>query len=156
MGQSIGIEGRPGITLVADNEKGMHLLYKTYLGEEGYRAKIFGNGQKAFKYYRRNKQDIAAVITDYMMPKLDCLKFMKSLREDGFDVPIAVVCCGLIDLETDDKKEILNYADLLEEKDEVTIKMGNFVKKLLRAMDLRTQTPGLQGFYATHGIGLST
>lgn len=71
--------------LVAEDEKNLNRIISEALEDEGYSVDSCFNGLDALDYARGADYDI--LILDIMMPKLDGLSVLKSLRAEGKRVP---------------------------------------------------------------------
>ena len=75
--------------LVADDDDLLRDLVKEVLEEEGYRVYTAKDGQEAVDVFW-NTPDIALVILDIMMPKMDGMEVLEEIRERT-DVPILML-----------------------------------------------------------------
>ena len=75
--------------LVADDDDLLRDLVKEVLEEEGYQVYTAKNGQEAVDIFW-NTPDIALVILDIMMPKMDGMEVLEEIRERT-DVPILML-----------------------------------------------------------------
>lgn len=75
--------------LVVDDEERMRKLVKDFLTRQGYTILEAGDGEKALEVFFDNK-DIALVICDVMMPKLDGWGVVREIRQYS-DVPIMML-----------------------------------------------------------------
>jgi len=75
--------------LMVDDEERMRKLVKDFLNKKGYRVYEAGNGEEAIDIFTMNK-DIALIILDVMMPKMDGWEVCETIR--GFSkVPIIML-----------------------------------------------------------------
>ncbi|MBP5225451.1 MAG: response regulator transcription factor [Lachnospiraceae bacterium] len=65
--------------LVVDDEERMRKLLHDFLAKKGYRVLEAGDGEEALEVFFANK-DIALVILDVMMPKLNGYEVLKEIR----------------------------------------------------------------------------
>ena len=65
--------------LVVDDESRMRKLVKDFLGREGYQVLEAGDGMEAMDIFYKEK-DIALLILDVMMPKMDGWEVLKTIR----------------------------------------------------------------------------
>ena len=72
--------------LVVDDESRMRKLVKDFLTREGYTVIEAGDGMEAMDIFYEEK-DIALVILDVMMPKMDGWQVCREIRESS-KVPI--------------------------------------------------------------------
>lgn len=75
--------------LVVDDESRMRKLVKDFLVREGYTVLEAGDGMEAMDVFYENK-DIALVILDVMMPKMDGWQVCREIRESS-RVPIIML-----------------------------------------------------------------
>ena len=68
-----------GKILVVDDEARMRKLVSDFLTKSGYEVLEAADGEKALDLFYENK-DIALVILDVMMPKLDGWQVLKEIR----------------------------------------------------------------------------
>lgn len=88
--------------LVVDDESRMRKLEKDFLVRSGYEVLEAGDGEEAIDVFMENK-DIALVILDVMMPKMDGWETCKELREIS-DVPIIMLTA-----KGDERDELLGF-----------------------------------------------
>ena len=72
--------------LVVDDESRMRKLVKDFLVKAGYEILEAGDGEQAIDIFMANK-DIALILLDVMMPKMDGFETCKEIRKYS-DVPI--------------------------------------------------------------------
>lgn len=75
--------------LVVDDESRMRKLVKDFLVREGYQVLEAGDGMEAMDLFYENK-DIALIILDVMMPKMDGWQVCREIRENS-RVPIIML-----------------------------------------------------------------
>ncbi|MDD5940297.1 MAG: response regulator transcription factor [Lachnospiraceae bacterium] len=75
--------------LVVDDESRMRKLVGDFLRRDGYEVLEAGDGQEAVDIFRENR-DIALIIMDVMMPKMDGYQATKLIREES-KVPIIIL-----------------------------------------------------------------
>ena len=73
--------------LVVDDESRMRKLVKDFLVKAGYDVIEAGDGEQAVDTFYAQK-DIALIILDVMMPKMDGLEAVRRMRERGTDTPV--------------------------------------------------------------------
>ena len=86
-----GPKGKNFTVLYVDDETQLLNLTKRYLDKEGYNFKVdtTTSAEKALELIEENKYD--AIISDYKMPVMDGLDFLKKLREDGDTTPFIIL-----------------------------------------------------------------
>ena len=75
--------------LVVDDESRMRKLVKDFLGREGYQVLEAGDGLEAMETFYAEK-DIALIILDVMMPKMDGWQTCREIRQSS-KVPIIML-----------------------------------------------------------------
>ncbi|MCR5107749.1 MAG: response regulator transcription factor, partial [Lachnospiraceae bacterium] len=76
--------------LVVDDESRMRKLVKDFLSKEGYTVLEAEDGAQALDIFYEDK-DIALLILDVMMPKLDGFSVVKDIRMNNSKVPIIML-----------------------------------------------------------------
>ena len=75
--------------LVVDDESRMRKLVKDFLEREGYRVLEAGDGEEAVELFYNDK-DIALILLDVMMPKMDGWQVVREIRQFS-KVPIIML-----------------------------------------------------------------
>ena len=88
--------------LVVDDESRMRKLVKDFLVKAGYEILEAGDGEQAIDIFMANK-DIALILLDVMMPKMDGFATCKEIRKYS-DVPIIMLTA-----KSDEKDELLGF-----------------------------------------------
>lgn len=88
--------------LVVDDESRMRKLVKDFLGKKGYEVIEAENGEVAVDKFFEQK-DIALIILDVMMPKMDGWQVCREIREYS-KVPIIMLTA-----KSDEKDELLGF-----------------------------------------------
>ena len=83
--------GRGELILVVDDEAPVRNVTKRMLEGNGYRAVLASDGAEALAVYEERKDEIAAVITDMMMPVMDGPATIRALKAVRPDVRIIAV-----------------------------------------------------------------
>ena len=91
--------------LVVDDESRMRKLVRDFLVREDYEVLEAGDGEEALDIFYKEK-NIALIILDVMMPKMDGFTVLSKIRAEGCDVPVIMLTAKA---ETDDK---INGLDL--------------------------------------------
>lgn len=84
--------------LLAEDEKELSKALKAILESNRYSVDAVYDGEDAIYYMENSEYD--AVILDIMMPKVDGITALKTVREKGIDVPIIMLTAKS---EVDDK-----------------------------------------------------
>ena len=85
--------------LVVDDEARMRKLVKDFLTVKGFQVLEAGDGEEAVDIFFKQK-DIALIILDVMMPKMDGITALKTLRARGNTTPVLILSAKS---EIDDK-----------------------------------------------------
>ena len=88
--------------LVVDDESRMRKLVKDFLTREGYTVLEAGDGMQAMDLFYEDKE-IALIILDVMMPKMDGWQVCREVRETS-KVPIIMLTA-----KSDEKDELLGF-----------------------------------------------
>ena len=88
--------------LVVDDEARMRKLVSDFLVREGFEVIEAGDGEKAMDLFYGNK-DIALVILDVMMPKMDGWQVLREMRESS-QVPVIMLTA-----RSDEKDELRGF-----------------------------------------------
>ncbi len=75
--------------LVVDDEQRMRKLVRDFLEKEGYQVLEAGNGMEAMEQFYQDK-DIALIILDIMMPKMDGWQVLREIRQTS-KVPVIML-----------------------------------------------------------------
>ena len=75
--------------LIGDDESRMRKLVKDFLGREGYLVREAGDGMEALEIFYEEK-DIALIILDVMMPRMDGWQTCREIRQSS-QVPIIML-----------------------------------------------------------------
>lgn len=84
-------EGRGELILLVDDERALLEMIRETLQTFGYRVLAAGNGAEALLIYQQHRDEIAAVITDLMMPVMDGPALVRALRNLSSNVKIICV-----------------------------------------------------------------
>lgn len=77
--------------LVVDDEARMRKLIKDFLSQKGYNILEAEDGEKALNVYQENKDKIALILLDVMMPKLDGWSVLRQIRQQDELLPIVML-----------------------------------------------------------------
>ena len=83
--------------LLADDDQAVRELLARVLIGMGYEVDSASDGQRALEFVRTNHYDV--IVTDLMMPNLDGLALLRSVREYDLDVPV-ILLTGMPDFES--------------------------------------------------------
>ena len=90
--------------LVVDDEQRMRKLVRDFLVKQNFEVMEAGDGEEAVDLFYANK-DIALIILDVMMPKMNGLEVLKTIRDKKNLIPILMLTAKA---EIDDKVEGLD------------------------------------------------
>lgn len=76
---------------MVDDEKDVLDLFSEYLKSNGYNIISFDNPVKALEYFYENTNNCSVVITDYRMPEMSGLEFLKKIREKDTALKIKTI-----------------------------------------------------------------
>lgn len=82
--------------LVADDEPVVLMLTEKLLKQAGYRVLTATDGQQALAVYRQHADEIALVVTDLRMPKLDGLELLRHLKQLNRHLKVLVVTGSVV------------------------------------------------------------
>ena len=88
--------------LVVDDESRMRKLVKDFLSKSGYEVLEAGDGEEAVDIFFKDK-DIALIILDVMMPKMDGWQVCREIRQYS-KVPIIMLTA-----KSDERDELLGF-----------------------------------------------
>lgn len=88
--------------LVVDDESRMRKLVKDFLNKKGYQVIEAANGEEAVDIFYEHK-DIALIILDVMMPKMDGWQVCREIRKMS-QVPIIMLTA-----KSDERDELLGF-----------------------------------------------
>ena len=71
--------------LLVDDDNDTVYTFHLYLKSLGYSTNSFVNPIEALNYFKKNFTKCALVITDYAMPQMSGIDFIKKIREKNTD-----------------------------------------------------------------------
>lgn len=77
--------------LLVDDEKDVLALFDEYLTASGFNIISFDNPVNALEYFYENINNCSVVITDYRMPEMSGLEFLKKIREKDTALKIKTI-----------------------------------------------------------------
>ncbi len=122
--------GNGELILVVDDEASVREITMQTLEIYGYRVLLAGDGAEAITIYREQKDEIAAVITDMMMPVLDGPATIQILKQINPDV-VVIAVSGLGDAGQVSQATTLGVSSFLS-KPYTAATMLNTLKTALR------------------------
>lgn len=84
--------------LIADDNKQITSILSNYARKEGFEPIVALDGEEALRLFRDNEVDIAMVLLDVMMPKMDGFEVCRQLRAKSL-VPVIMVTARGEDFE---------------------------------------------------------
>ena len=84
--------------LIADDNKQITSILSNYARKEGFEPVVALDGEEALRLFRDNEADIAMVLLDVMMPKMDGFEVCRRLRGKSL-VPVIMVTARGEDFE---------------------------------------------------------
>jgi DNA-binding response OmpR family regulator len=76
---------------LVDDERDILDLFTEYLSSNGFKTMSFQNPMKALEYFYQNPTNCYLVITDYKMPQMSGIDFIKKIREKDSDCKIKII-----------------------------------------------------------------
>jgi DNA-binding response OmpR family regulator len=76
---------------LVDDERDILDLFTEYLSSNGFKTISFQNPMKALEYFYQNPTNCYLVITDYKMPQMSGIDFIKKIREKDSDCKIKII-----------------------------------------------------------------
>lgn len=80
--------GQGELVLVVDDEPAITAAARSVLEANGYRVLLAGDGIEAIDIFSKHMNDIALVLTDVMMPVMDGVLLVRTLRKLSSEVPV--------------------------------------------------------------------
>lgn len=122
--------------LVADDDKEIVELLSIYLQNEGYEPVKAYDGKQALDIVR-STTDLGLLILDIMMPELDGMQVVKTLRKEESQIPIIMLTAKTTDM--DKIKGLIAGADDYVTKPFNPLEVMARVKSLLRRMKMSSE-----------------
>ncbi|MBD1913814.1 MULTISPECIES: response regulator [unclassified Leptolyngbya] len=79
--------------LIVDDAAFSRRMLRKYLESEGCSVLEATNGQEALEMVQKHQPD--CVLTDLLMPDVDGFQLLKTLREQGWTMPIAIITADI-------------------------------------------------------------
>jgi PAS domain S-box-containing protein len=95
--------GNAELVLVVDDEEAIRNVARRILEKNGYRVIVATNGAEGLVTYAHNMDLIRVVLTDMMMPAMDGVTLIRSLRSYTPELPI-IAMSGLLEQEQESAK----------------------------------------------------
>ena len=102
--------------LLVDDEKDILNLFTEYLSANGFNTLSFQNPLDALEYFYKNQSNCSLIITDYRMPQMSGIDFIKKMREKDTNCKIKtiIISAFLKDNLPYDKSYFLTVDKILE------------------------------------------
>lgn len=106
---------RRWVVVVAEDSAPNRKILVTLLSKMGFTVEEFADGEDAWKFLSGNSTDeIALVVTDYMMPKMNGLELMEKMRGmDRYKTTHVVISSAINDKDVILKAKSLNVSGYL-------------------------------------------
>jgi DNA-binding NtrC family response regulator len=131
MGGVMTVDLEAKTILLVDDETDIRSVYADLLADLGCRVFSEPNGPAALAFVKQGA-GIDLVITDYMMPDMNGLKFVKSLRAMRPSVPVIMIT-GFTSVENYLQSKSLGVFEYVEKP----IRVGEFRRIVTAALDSR-------------------
>jgi CheY-like chemotaxis protein len=83
--------------LIVDDEKEMHLIYKTTLNNSGITFDDAYDGSEAYQKVKANQYDL--ILLDLVMPDINGFEFLDLAKEDKINLPFIIICSSMREKE---------------------------------------------------------
>ncbi|MDY8109415.1 response regulator [Fulvimarina sp. 2208YS6-2-32] len=93
--------------LIVEDESMLLLFASMALEDEGYHVHVAANGREGLRIAREQKPDV--IITDYMMPEMNGIVMIQTLRDEGVMVPCVVTTAIPRDQLPDNAESVINF-----------------------------------------------
>ena len=113
-------------------------LYTERLKQEGFTVVHAANGEDALSFVKEYHP--ALIILDIMMPKMNGLDVLKSLKEDNETKNIPVIICTALVQEIEKINKMMNPADAYIVKSEVL--PGEIIEEVKKRLNAEAPTLG--------------
>ncbi|MDX9745573.1 MAG: sigma-54 dependent transcriptional regulator [Syntrophales bacterium] len=118
--------------LIVDDELNMRLVLKAMLTKEGYEVLLAEDGLSALEILKSN--DIATIVTDLKMPRLDGMGLLNRVAKEYPSIPIIIITAyGTVNTAVDAlKKGAFDYITKPFDQDD----LRNVIRKAIRTREL--------------------
>ncbi|HSH93775.1 MAG TPA: response regulator, partial [Roseimicrobium sp.] len=87
-------KGNGELILLVDDEQNIRNIVATTLGRSGYKVIEAADGAEGISLFHQNSDRIRAVVTDIMMPVMDGIALVRTLRQTHQNLPV-IAATGL-------------------------------------------------------------
>jgi len=129
--RSDGFRGRGEMILFVDDEEQQLRLMRDFLQNEGYRVLVARDGAEAVEMYARHKEEIAVVVLDFGLPKLNGWHAFQRMRQIDPHLN-ALFATGFLSSEIQEemkKNQLGGVLDKPYQLDEVLEKISAAIRK---------------------------
>lgn len=88
--------------LVVEDTKSNQMVIKLLLSKLGHKVFMANNGREAIEFIRRNEAPLDMVLMDVSMPVMDGLTATRTLRNNGFQMPIVALTAHALESDRQD------------------------------------------------------
>jgi len=117
--------------LVIDDEEPVRAVTRRVLEHEGHSVLTAGSGREGVELFRQRADDIAVILLDLTMPRMDGLATFAELRRISSDVPI-ILCSGYSEVDATSRFAGMGLAGFLQkpyEIDDLTAKLTEVMQR---------------------------
>ena len=124
--------------LLVDDEKDILDLFTEYLSSNGFNTISFQNPLDALEYFYQNQSNCSLVITDYKMPQMSGIDFIKKIRENDTNCKIKtiIISAFIKDNLPYDKSYIITVDKILE-KPVYLERLKKVIQELISTIDIQ-------------------
>ena len=124
--------------LLVDDEKDILDLFSEYLSSNGFNTISFQNPIEAMNYFYQNVSNCSLVITDYKMPQMSGLDFIKKVREKDTDCKIkTIIISAYIKDNIPYDKSYVKTVDKILEKPVYLDRLKKVVQELISTINIQ-------------------
>lgn len=124
--------------LLAEDDIILSELYTERLKQEGFTVVHAGNGEEALEFVKEYNPSL--IILDIMMPKMNGLDVLKSLKENPETAKIPVIIVTALVQEIEKLNKIMTQADAYVVKSEVL--PGEIIEEVKKRLNNAAGNPG--------------
>jgi PAS domain S-box-containing protein len=106
------VAGRNELILVVDDEVSIREATRSFLESQGFRVQVAASGEDAVKLFLEHQETLRLVVTDIMMPGMDGLVLIRTLRRLRSSLPI-IATSGLDQSQNKKEYELLRVGEIL-------------------------------------------
>ena len=127
---------------MVDDEKDILDLFSEYLSSNGYNVISFNNPIYALEYFYQNISNCFLVITDYKMPQMSGIDFIKKIRtKENTDHQIkTIIISAFIKDSLPYDKSYVKLVDRILEKPVYLDRLKKEIQKLISTINIQQKT----------------